>query len=229
LTLVLAVVFVREQRQENVPAQGFRAALGELSATARTPTVILAAGFLFLWSFNPFNTSVLYLHMTKRLSISEQDYGISVSMLSVGAIAGSLAYGFYCRRVPMTWLIHLAIATGILSTLAYAGVSGPKSLWVVSTLVGFTYLTGSIVQFDLAARACPVHAAGTTFALLMSISNLSLSLSMALGSSLYVDWTKRWGASTAFQGLVVLGSLSTAFCWLLYPYIKSMARTEPLP
>ena len=151
--------------------------------------------------------TVLYLYMTGPLKISEQSYGFSVAMLSLGAIAGSLAYGLYCRSVPMTWLIHLSIAAGVLSTLAYCGVQGSTSVAVISMVVGFTYLTGSMVQFDIAARACPVHVAGTTFALLMSLSNLSLSLSAALGGWLYDDWSSRWGVTMAFRLLVIAGRI----------------------
>ncbi len=216
------MLFVREDRQAPVPGQRFRAAVGELVTAARTPAVLVAAAFLFLWSFNPFNTSVLYLYMMEHLKMSEQEYGISVALLSVGAIAGSLGYGLYCRRVSLVWLVHLAIAAGVVSTLAYCLVQGPTSSRLVSLAVGFTYMTGSMVLLDLAARACPIHAAGTTFALLMSLSNLSLSLSVALGSWLYGEWSLDWGATPAFRLLVLIGSLSTCLCWLLFPFIKKI-------
>lgn len=237
LTLALAMLFVREDAVEPPPGRRFRSALKEMGAAARTPTLILAAGFLFLWSFNPFNTTVLQLHMTRHVNITQYDYGVSVSMLSLGAILGSLAYGLYCRRVSMHWLIHLAIFTGILSTLAYWDIRESKHLWLVSVFVGLTYQTGSMIQYDLAARTCPVHAAGTTFALLMAISNLSMSLSIAVGSWFYDDWSDRWGRTAAFRGLVVLGCVSTAFCWVLLPFIdkalKSVSadhsETPPVP
>jgi predicted MFS family arabinose efflux permease len=235
VTLALALLFVREQRVEREPpaagpplhATPFRTAAREMLGVLRTPAVLAAAAFLFLWSFNPFSASVLYLHLTRQLDVSEQFYGVTVSLLSVGAIAGSLAYGAYCRRVRMSRLIHLAIAAGVLSTLAYSGVRGPKSAAVISVVVGFTYLTGSMVQLDLAARACPVRAAGTTFALLMALSNLGLSLSAALGGWLYDAWSSRWSPATAFQLLVVAGALSTCLCWLLVPFLNRTIDTGP--
>jgi predicted MFS family arabinose efflux permease len=171
--------------------------------------VAAAAAFLFLWTFNPFSTSVLYVHMTRELGMSEQFYGVTVSLLSVGAILGSLAYGTYCRRVPLRWLIHTAIAAGALSTLAYCGMTGKASA-----------AAGSMVQFDLAARACPLAAAGTTFALLMALSNLSYSISTGIGGLLYDRWTESWGAPTSFNLLVAAGSLSTCACWLLVPLLN---------
>ncbi len=231
-TLILALLFVHEKRQPRVSdnlvlTKRFRSASKELLRVARTPAVTIAGAFLFLWSFNPFSMSVLYLYMTKHLAISEQAYGFSVSMLSLGAIGGSLAYGAYCRRVPLSTLIHLAIASGVISTLAYCGVQGPKSAAVVSVFVGLSYMTGSMVQFDLAARACPIHAAGTTFAMLMSLSNLSLSLSAALGGWLFDRWAGDWGETTAFRLLVLAGAMSTSLCWFLVPWIyRSMKYSE---
>ncbi|HUG70190.1 MAG TPA: MFS transporter [Pirellulaceae bacterium] len=224
-TLLLAWFYVREEPQQAQPAR-LRFAMRELAGAARTPAVLASGAFLFLWSFNPFSMSVLYMYMTQQLGISEQFYGVTVSLLSVGAIAGSLAYGAYCRRVRMSRLIHLAIATGVLSTLAYCCVTGRLSAGVISVVVGFSYMTGSMVQFDLAARACPVAAAGTTFAMLMALSNLSLSLSTALGGWLYDDWTARWGATTAFNLLVAAGALSTCACWLLVPLLNSAIDTR---
>jgi hypothetical protein len=83
-----------------------------------------------------------------------------------------------------------------------------------------------MVQFDLAARACPIAAAGTTFALLMAISNLSLSLSTAFGGWLYDHWAAKWGESNAFNLLVISGALSTCACWLLVPWLNSAIASE---
>ena len=41
-------------------------------------------------------------------------------------------------------------------------------LLVVTLAVGFTYMTASLIQLDLAAQACPAAGSGTAFAVLMS-------------------------------------------------------------
>jgi len=51
-------------------------------------------------------------------------------------------------------------------------------------------MTASLVQFDLAARVCRPATAGTTFAVLMALSNLGMSLSTALGGSWYQRWAR---------------------------------------
>ena len=217
-TLLLAWFYVREE--PHVPEKGrLLFATRALAGAARTPAVLTAAAFLFLWNFNPFNSAVLYMHLTEHHGISEQVYGVAASLKSVGAIVGSLAYAAYCRRVSMRWLIHLSIAAGVLSTLGYCLVTGTISAAVISVIVGIAYLTGWMVQLDLAARACPIEAAGTTFSVLMSLSMISFSLSSALGGWIYDVWSSWWGAVTAFNLLVAAGAFTTSLCWLLVPLI----------
>ncbi|TFH50457.1 MAG: MFS transporter [Lysobacterales bacterium] len=218
-TAILAIFLVRETTRANSSHEA-RAAWAALERTFRTPAVWSVAVFLFLWNFNPFSTSVLYLHMTRSMGLSEQFYGNTVSILAVAAVAASIAYYFYCRRVRFELLIHLSIAAGVASTLAYWGLSGPVSAVWITLLVGFTYMTGTLIQLDLAARICPPETAGTTLALLMAVSNLGYSLSVALGGSLYEGWMETRGEVGAFDMLVRVGALSTCACWLVVPWLR---------
>jgi predicted MFS family arabinose efflux permease len=74
-----------------------------------------------------------------------------------------------------------------------------------------TFLT----QLELASRYCPPAAAGTVFALLMSLSNLSVSLSSIVGGRLYEAWKLSFGVDTAYSLLVVVGAGFTLLCWFL--------------
>lgn len=220
LSLVLTWFFVPE-RPEARRHSGLADALGGVGAALKSPAVLSAALFVTLWSFNPFNTSVLYSHMTTQLQMSDGFYGTTVSLLSVGAIFGCLAYSAYCRRLKFKTLIHLSIISGILSTLAYWAMYDELSAAIINVIVGFTYMTGNLIQFDMVARVCPLKAAGTTFALLMALTNLSMSLSMALGGWFYDDWSSRWDPVTAFNLLVLVGALTNAACWLVMPLLKN--------
>jgi predicted MFS family arabinose efflux permease len=219
VTFFLAWVYVREEPVVR-SGGGFRKAAIQLVHAVKNPAVLAAAAFLYLWSFNPFvSSSVLYTHMTGELKLGEQFYGVSVSVMAVGQIAGSLAYGVYCRRTPVRWLIHGAIVAGILATVTYWGLSGAKSALAIAFIVGFTYMSGSLAQLDLAARACPVAAAGSIFALLMSVSNLAMASSELVGGKLYVTLGQRWGSDAAFDALVGIGAATTCACWLVAPYL----------
>jgi Na+/melibiose symporter-like transporter len=186
----------------------------------RHPGILAIGVFLLLWNFNPFSTSVLNEHMVRRMGFSEQFYGNTISIQAIGSIAASVAYATYCRRLTFGQLMHLSIAAGVLATLAYWALGGTTSAVMISFVVGFAYMTGTLIQLDIAARICDVETAGTTFALLMSLTNLSVSLSMIAGGWAY-DRLAMWqGYPFAFHALVGIGALCTSACWLLVPMIR---------
>jgi MFS family permease len=193
--------------------------LEELRNTFRQRDILAIGAFLFLWNFNPFSATVLYYYSTTTLTFSEQFVGTLTSWQAVGGVIGCVGYGIFCRRIPVPWLIHGSIATGILATLTYWAYRDPTSGIIVSLLVGVVYAIGTIIQLDLAARVCRPETAGTTFALLMSLSNLSVALAQGLGGSIYATLADRWGAVPAFHSLVAVGALFTATCWLLAPLL----------
>jgi MFS family permease len=218
--LALSVWAVREPPR---PARSgsARAAVRQLWQAARTPGVLAVGAFLFLWNFNPFCSNVLQLHMKHGLQWDEQFYGITVSLQAVASIVASVSYGFYCRRISRQRLVHLSIVLGIVSTIGYWVMFDQASAVLVSLAVGFTYMTANLIQLDLAARVCPPETAGTVFALLMSLSNLGLSLSMGLGGHLYELGIAWWDSRTlAFNLLVAIGAGVTACCWLLVPLLR---------
>jgi predicted MFS family arabinose efflux permease len=219
VSFVLAVVWVREGPSEPA-AETAADAAAALGRAVRTPGVLLAAAFLFLWNFNPFSSSVQYVYMVRDLGLSEQFYGNTMSLFAAAAIVASLAYGFYCRRVPFGWLIQLSILSGVLSTLAYWGLTGKASAVLVTVVSGLTYMTGSLIQLDLAARVCPPRAAGTVFAVLMAVSNLGIVVSTWIGGFWYDQLSAGWGQRAAFNALVAIGAAFTAGCWLLVPWLR---------
>jgi MFS family permease len=234
LTLVLAVSCIREPagagdgaRPEDLP--GPRATLAAIGRAFRPgPGSLLGVGgFLFLWHFNPFSNDVLYVHMTGALGFSEAFFGGTVALTAVAAILASVGYGLYGRRVPPPVLVHASIVLGIASTLAYTVVIDARSAVLVTLAAGVTYMTATLIQLDLAARACPREAAGTVFALIMAAENLAASLASWLGGVLYDRGLQHWGGRRAFQVLVLVSSLVTAGCWLLVPLLPMPRPDAP--
>jgi Na+/melibiose symporter-like transporter len=199
-------------------------AVAGMRQTFREPSILAIGAFLFLWSFNPFSSTVLYYYSTEALHFSEQFVGSLTSSNAVGLLTGSILYGVICRMLSVRWLIHGSIVAGIVATIAYWGYRDATSGVVISLAVGVVYAIGSLIQLDLAARVCRPETAGTTFALLMSLTNLGTALSQGIGGSIYEALAGRWGYVSAFQMLVAVGALSTAGCWLLMPLLNRLLR-----
>ena len=215
-TLVVALCVVREPPRP-ADLSGPRSCWASLLKAIRMPAVRWVGLFMVLFEFNPFATSVQYWHMTKVLEIGEQHYGNTRSISAVASILACVGYGYCCRRLPMRWLLHASIALGIVGTASYWGLVGPASACIVSLVFGFTYMTAVLVQLDLAAQICPTTSAGTVFALIMALSNLSSSLATLLGGRLYEYCAGIWGPAASFNLLVALGVTTTAACWLIVP------------
>ncbi|HRA90434.1 MAG TPA: MFS transporter, partial [Planctomycetaceae bacterium] len=175
--------------QPDTPPTGLpdsaRSRLGIMRRTLISRPFLIAAAFLFLWNFNPFCSTVQQHHMTQTLKLSEQEYGHTYSLFSLGSIGSCLIYGLLCRVIPARWLIHLAIIAGVLATLMYLLATGTRSAYAVSAIAGVAYMLGSLIQMDVAARMCPPVIAGAMFAMLMSVSNIAVILSTSLGGWLY--------------------------------------------
>ena len=238
ISLLAVWILVRERRQPvgectetcqpnalRRGAQGIRPshAMAETWRTLREPGIVTIGAFLFLWSFNPFSSTVLYYYSTEALHFSEQFVGSLTSWNAVGLLTGSILYGVICRMISLRWLIYGSIVAGIVATIAYWGYRDATSGVLISLAVGVVYAIGSLIQLDLAARVCRPETAGTTFALLMSLTNLGTALSQGIGGSAYEAMAARWGYVSAFQMLVAAGALFTAGCWLLVPLLNRFA------
>jgi len=214
-SFMLAYRFAREAPPTELPSgREIRAAL---SHALGRPGFATVCAILFLWSFNPLWTSVLYLHMTQTLAFDEQTYGNTYSVFSAGSVAASLVYGFYCRRVRIGTLVHASIALGLFANVVYWGLASLSTTYAVSFIAGAAFMTGMLIQLDVAARLVPVEIAATVFALVMALTNLAGSLSEALGGYVY----DRLGAgATAFDVVVVLSAVCAASCWSLMPRLR---------
>jgi MFS family permease len=220
----LVLVAVREPRRRERPRDNLRTAVAELRIGRRWLVLAAVAAFQLLWNFNPFTFNVLQLYSTEVLGLSEQFYGGMLSVQSVAELLACGLYAAYCRRIPFGALIHLSIALQIASTAAFAFLVGPKSAMVVSFVFGLTYQLAALVTLDLAARTCPTAAAGTTFALLMAVTNTGSSLSSYVGGAWYDALVAATGTPTAaFDGLVAIGAASTALCWLVVPMLRPVS------
>ena len=232
-SFVMTLRYVQEPRVAVRP--GWRDHVRELKSALGAPGLVPACAILFLWSFNPVWQSVLYLHVTNALGMSEQTFGNAISIFFGGCMVASLLYGTYCRRISLGYLVHGSIIAGIASNALYLVADTETAFFAVSALAGFTYMTGTLIQLDVAARLIPLAVAATLFATIMALTNISSSLSEMLGGRLYDSWRASAGELGAYQLVVAMSALFAASCWALMPWLKrelpswwSVTRQTPL-
>lgn len=217
VALYIAVFHIEERPRPELQRGQLRRAIKVLGVAMRTRIIVLIAIFYFLLSFNPFSADVLYVHMTAELGFSEQFVGLTYTISSLASILACVLYGLYSKRISLRFLLHGSVAFIVLASLVYIGLGGRTSAIVISFAYGFIYMVTNLTQLELAGRYCPTAAAGTVFALLMSLANLSVSLSSIVGGRLYGAWTLSMGSGRAFTMLVIVGAGFSALGWLLIP------------
>ncbi|GAC1467389.1 MAG: hypothetical protein NVSMB9_08950 [Isosphaeraceae bacterium] len=220
LMTVVAQVWVRDSSNPVRPDEGkvgVCQAIQVLSREARSRTVMGVGAFLILSNFSPLTSTVLQPHLTTALGFSEQFFGNTISWLSLASMVAAGGYGIYGQYVPLKTLAYTSVVMNVAGNLVYLALRDQNSAFYVTWVVGLTSMTATLVQFELAARACPREASGTIFAALMAVSNLSSALATWLGGTLY-EWVGvRWGTQGAFPTLVLAGSICAAGAWFLIP------------
>jgi hypothetical protein len=101
--------------------------------------------------------SVLYVH-TPKISASPSSNSAILPRRFFSALIGSIGYGFYCRSVRLSRLLHFSIIAAIVSNAVYWQLNSLSSAYVVSVIAAPPYMTGTLIQLDLTARIIPARA-----------------------------------------------------------------------
>jgi MFS family permease len=211
LTLLATVGLVREPRVR-ADHKRRRDTLVALREAVRSRTLWIVVGFLALWNFSPSLGTPLLYYQTDVLGFSKVFIGTLGALSNVGGILGALWFFVNSRAVSLSRLLYVSVALGVVSTLCFVGLIGPKSAVVLFVLSGTLTQITHLAVLDLAARSCPTRAEGTVFALLMSTLNISKSGGNILGGWLYDH--------TGLVPLIVAGAAFTALCACLVPLLK---------
>jgi MFS family permease len=195
-----------------------RATVTALRQGALSGPLWRAAAFIFLWNFSPSFGVPLEYHMVDVLGITKIQLGVLASLGSGAAMLGALAFGRYATRLAPRPLLNVAVAIGVVGTLAYYGLVGWWSAVALAVAVSAVSAIAMLATLDLAARAVPRHAEGTFFAALMSVSNLGSTGAEWLGGQLYDLVGLSW--------LIALSAAATAACWLLVPWVGRPERPK---
>ena len=225
MSLSIGVTFVRETRVRASRAaffetwQAIRAALGGRE-------IWLVAGFIFFFWFSPsFGPAFLY-YQTDTLHFSQQFIGRLAALGALSGVVGAFVYAPISRRLSLKRIMHLSIALGVLSTVAYLAYRDAVSAVIITLVFGAISMIFNLGFLDLAAKSCPARVEATFFAALMSILNAAMKLSENVGARLY--------EVVGYERLVYIAAGMTAVTWLLMPLVKfdqieEKARAEAAP
>jgi MFS family permease len=210
VALVMGAAFIHEP-PARPSREELQAAMSGIRSAVREGSVWVVAGFIFFWTFSPSIGIPLFYFQTDTLKFDQQFIGLLGSMGAAAAIVGAAVYAPLSRRFSLTRLIVASIGVAVVGTLLYLAYRDRTSAMIIDTLFGGVGMITQLAFLDLAAKACPKHAEGTFFALLMSVYNLGVQGSQVTGGLLY-DWI-------GYTPLVLISAVMTALAWLLVPLV----------
>jgi predicted MFS family arabinose efflux permease len=214
-TLVPAAFFLlQEPRTAQRDTEVWTKAWRQLKTIVRSHTMWAAAILFFLVYIAPNFGTPMFFYQTQTLQFSPQFIGNLGFLSGAGGILGALAYGYYCRRMNLRWLLVLGIVFHVASTLFYLGYTTHRAALIIEFGNGVFGTMAALPLFDLAARATPRGSESFGYALMMSIRNVTLlAISNVLGAYLYQDLHMR------FMSLVWLNAITTALVILAVPFL----------
>jgi predicted MFS family arabinose efflux permease len=212
LVILLTLFFLKEEPAQS-SAEAAKLAWGGLKAAMKSPVLWTTAIFLFLFQCNPhLGGNVFYQYQKKVLGFSEILIGHIRTVGAVGFVLGAVFYGYLSKRLSHRGLLHAIISTGVVTTLMYLWFKDARSAFIITGVTSVVSVVSFLGLLTVAAKACPKHAEGVMFALLMSFLNFGQRFGGIIGAKLY--------QSIGYSNLILLSAALTAAMWLLMPFVK---------
>jgi predicted MFS family arabinose efflux permease len=175
--------------------------------------VLAAALMIFLIAASPGFGTPLFFHQTDTLHLSKQFLGY---LGLIGAAFGLLAASVYhraCQRLNVRHMLVVSVIIHALGTLFYLLYRSPATAVAITALEGVTITLAVLPVYDLAARGTPRGSEALGYSVMMSVWNLTNSLSDWIGSTLFTNY------GLTFHHLVWLNAGTTALVLLAIPFL----------
>jgi len=212
---IFGSLFLIDEQRSRTDLVQLKATFRALIASFHRRELWLVGGFLFLYYFNPGFGTPLYYYMTDELRFSQQFIGMLGAVSSAGWIAGALIYRWALRGMTSRGLLYLSITCGAAATLLFLLLADPVAAVLVNFAAGIAGMISMVASLTLAADFCPQRSEGFTFAALLSLTNLAMSLGDNIGSLLYEH---------VFAGrlapLILVSAAATAIIAVFVPLLR---------
>ncbi len=217
IMIVFTIFMLKEPKVES-SKEAAKQAWSGLKIAAKTPLLWTTALFLFLFNCQPNLGTAFYYYEKDVLKFSDVLIGHIDTVSSVVWVLGTLLYGVIAKRLSHKGLLKTVILTSFVTTLAYLFFKDKTSAFIITA---GTSLVGPIAFLGLltvAAKACPKHAEGVVFALLMSVLNFGGRIGGVIGGKLY--------EKMGYSPLILLTAGLVLLMWFLLPLIKEPPKAS---
>lgn len=184
---VLASVFLlREDKKKNSLKESFKTIKQRFFLTVRKSRFWFVCLLLCFWNFSPSLGVPLYFYESKKLGFDQQFIGFLSSIESFGMLIGSIVfYAIMSKWLTIDKQLYLALGFGTLSHLGFAFLASGEMAVILHFLNGVGTILAILALYAVATTVCLKKAEATTFAVLISLYNLSGQIATVTGGFLY--------------------------------------------
>jgi MFS family permease len=209
----LVWVGLKEPEKATLRRNVWTEAGAQFQGLVKNKIVLAAAGMIFLIAASPGFGTPLFFHQTDTLKLSKTFLGTLALVGAAFGLGAAVLYHKACQKVPMRTLLVASIIVHGLGTLFYLLYRTPTSALVITAIEGVTITLATLPVYDLASRGTPKGSEALGYSVMMSVWNLTNSLSDWLGSTLFTKF------GLTFWHLVWLNSGTTLLVLLVVPLI----------
>jgi MFS family permease len=212
---VFGTLFLISEERSRADLAQLKATFRGLLTSLRRRELWLIGSFLFLYYFNPGFGTPLYYYMTDELKFSQQFIGLLGAVSSAGWVAGALIYRWALRGMTSRALLYLSIVYGTVATLLFLLLADPIAAVIVNFAAGIAGMISMVATLTLAADFAPQRAEGFTYAALLSLTNLAMSLGDNVGSLLFEHVF-----GNRLAPLILVSAAATAIILIFVPLLR---------
>ena len=206
------LLLLKEEKRRTDSARVLANAGQQLRNIAGARTLYAAAGLTLLFFIAPGFGTALFYRQQDQLHMTTVTQGVLGLIGSVGALTSPFVYIWACRRLNLRWMLMSCLGASTVTVLFYTTYfyNSVAHAEVIEGLNGFTGALAEVALMDLAVRATPVGSEGLGFSLMVSVRNLALFGTDALGSLMLDKWRLPFN-------LLVVGNAGTTL--LTLPFV----------
>lgn len=227
LLVPATIFFLHEQRKKSSSQEVLSNAGRQLKNIGTAGTMWAAAGLMALFYLAPGLNTALFYQQQDVLKMTTEEQGMLGFYGSIAAVICAFGYGVVCKRFDLRTLMVAGIAAGTVANLGYLFYTSKSNAIVIETCNGFGYTMAEVVLMDLAVRATPKGNEGLGFSLMMSVRNLALFGTDALGSKLME--TFHLSLNTMVLANATTTALAIPLVFLLPKSILAQRDSAPAP
>jgi MFS family permease len=203
--LVPVTIFYLHEKQTRIESKQMLAnARVQLKHIGTARTMWAATGLLALFYIAPGFSTALFYRQQNLLHMTTEGQGALQFLQGAGGVLAAFAYGWACKRLNLRHLLLICIGLATVTCLAYWYYTSVPLARVIDTVYGIGFTLAECALMDLAVRATPKGNEGLGYSLMLSVRNLALFGTDALGSLLLDKY------HIAFNTLITWNAITTA-------------------